>query len=237
MRVRVVLVGIEGPVNLGVIARTCVNFGVDELYIVNPVASVEESLKYSAGGRDLLSRAIIVDSLDKALEGVELSVATSAVGHREGDMLRQAMPIEDFVKVIAPRTNYMALIFGRESTGLTREEIARADILVTIPGNPEYPVLNVSQAVAIFLWELWKLRGVRPANLPPRAGAEELSEILGTVNAISASIFSSPEKVGRAGILWRRILYRSRPSRYEAAFLKYWFNRVKRKLGVRATRA
>lgn len=237
MKIRVVLVGVEGPVNLGVIARTCVNFGVDELYIVNPVASVEESLRYSAGGRDLLSRAIIVDTLDKALEGVELSVATSAVGHREGDMLRQAMPIGDFMKMIAPRTSSMALIFGRESTGLTREEIARADVLVTIPGNPEYPVLNISQAVAIFLWELWKIRGIAPSNLPPRAGPEELSEILSIVGDISAGLFSSPEKASKSGLLWKRILYRSRPSRYEAAFLKYWFNRVRRKLGIRPTQA
>ncbi|MEM4224812.1 MAG: TrmH family RNA methyltransferase, partial [Desulfurococcaceae archaeon] len=46
MNVRVVLVGVEGAVNLGVIARTCVNFGVKELYLVNPVASIEEALRY-----------------------------------------------------------------------------------------------------------------------------------------------------------------------------------------------
>jgi rRNA methylase len=78
--VRVVLVGVEGAVNLGVIARTCVNFGVKELYLVNPVASLEEALRYSARGRELLSNAVIVNNLEKALEGVDVSAATSAIG-------------------------------------------------------------------------------------------------------------------------------------------------------------
>lgn len=230
MRIRVVLVGVEGPVNLGVIARTCANFGVKELYLVNPVASVEEALTYSAGGREILASAKIVSDLAVALEGVDVSVATSAIGYSEGDMLRQAVPIGEFVDKVLPRVDSVALVFGRESTGLTREEIKIADFLVTIPADPAYPVLNISQSVAIFLWEIWKRKETASSNIPPRATKEALREILGALEDISSRIFSTQDKVEKSMVLWRRILSRASLSAYEARFLKYWVMRVRKRV-------
>lgn len=231
--VRVVLVGIEGPVNLGVIARTCVNFEVKEIFLVKPVASIEDALKYSARGRELLLKSVVVENLEEALRGVDVSVATSAVGYSEGDVLRQAMSIEDFVDIVIPRVKKVALIFGRESTGLTREELAKADFLVTIPANPEYPVLNVSQAVAIFLWEIWKkTKYAKPANIPPRADREDLEKLLSVFKELIGSTVSSEDKRMRCSIVLSRIIYRSRPSVYEAKVLYYLAKRVLRKLGL-----
>ncbi|QOR94427.1 RNA methyltransferase [Thermosphaera chiliense] len=229
--IRVVLVGIEGAYNLGVISRTCVNFKVNELYLVNPSASVEEALLYSAKGREFLEKAVVVSSLDEALKGVDASVATSAKGYSPGDVLRQAIDIETFTSQIAPRIGRMALVFGRESTGLTREELAKTDFIVSIPGNPEYPVLNVSQAVAIFLWELWKIRREQSLNIAPSAPREEVEALISLVDNISSAIISTPEKARRAGLVWRRILHRARPTAYEARVLKYWLYRVRSKLG------
>jgi len=229
-QIRLVLVGIEGAVNLGVIARTCVNFNVDELYLVNPVASVEEALRYAARGKDLLLRSVIVSSLEEAIKGVDISVATSAIGYSEGDVLRQAISIEEFVNTVLPRANKIALIFGRESTGLTREELAKADFLVSIPANPDYPVLNVSQAVAIFLWEIWKRRSVTPTNLPPRASREDLDKILDVLGEITQCVITTLDKASRCNRVLRTVLYRSRPSQYEARVLLYWSRRVLRKL-------
>ncbi|MEM0000962.1 MAG: TrmH family RNA methyltransferase [Desulfurococcaceae archaeon] len=230
IEVRIVLVGIEGAVNLGIIARTCMNFNVKELYLVSPVASLEEALKYSARGSDLLSRSVIVDRLEKAFEGVDLVAATSAIGYSEGDALRQAISLEDFVDRVIPRARKVAIVFGRESTGLTREELSKADFLVTIPASPEYPVLNVSQAVAIFLWELWKRVGARPVNIPPRATREELEKVLDTINGITALVAPLEDRRKRCELVWRRLLLRSVPSVYEARVLLYWARRVLRKL-------
>lgn len=234
INVRVVLVGVEGAVNLGVIARTCVNFGVKELYLVNPVASIEEALRYSARGKELLLGSVIVDSLDKALEGVDVSVATSAIGYSEGDFLRQAISIEEFIEKVVPRVNKIALIFGRESTGLTRDELAKADFLVTIPAEPEYPVLNVSQAVAIFLWEIWRrTRKVEPVNIPPRATREDLDKIVLSLREVIERSITSSDKKERCFVVARRLIYRSRPSVYEAKVLYYLIRRVLRKLELR----
>lgn len=228
--IRVVLVGIEGSVNLGVIARTCVNFGVKELYLVNPIASLEEALRYSARGKELLVNAVIVDDLGKALRDVEVSVATSAIGFSNGDIIRQAISIEDFVEKILTKAKRVALIFGRESTGLTREELLKADFLATIPANPDYPVLNISQSVAIFLWEIWKRTGLRPSNIPPRATRDDIDKMLGVLNNITSLIVSSEDKAKRCSIVLRRIIYRSLPSAYEAKVLFYWARRLERKI-------
>jgi len=228
--IRVVLVGIEGSINLGVIARTCVNFGVDELYIVKPVASISEALNYAAKGRDFLAKAVVTESLDEAIKGVDLVVATSDEGYSEGDMLRQAVSLDDFIEKIAPRVPRIAILFGRESTGLTREEISKADILVTIPANPEYPVLNISQAVAVILWELWKLRRISATNIPRLASRDELKTLLELATEISMLTMTTPDKVKRSRILWKRILSKAMLTEQEARVLKYWLQRIRRRI-------
>lgn len=230
--VRVVLVGVEGAVNLGVIARTCVNFGVKELYLVNPVASLDEALRYSARGRELLSNAVIVDNLEKALEGVDVSVATSAIGFSSGDVIRQAISITDFVEQLAFKAGKIALIFGRESTGLTREELLKADFLVTIPANPDYPVLNISQAVAIFLWEIWRRMGLKTTNIPPRASREDVEKVLRVLKDVTSLVVPSEDKVRRCNIVLRRLVYKSLPSVYEVKVLLYWARRVERRVRI-----
>jgi len=233
LKIRVVLVGVEGPVNLGFIARTCVNFGVDELFLVNPRADLEEALIYSAKAKDFLRRAVIVNDLGKAIEDVDLSVATTAKGYSRGDALRQSIDLVSFTEILREQpVDKLALIFGRESTGLTREELGRADYLVTIPANPEYPVLNLSQSVAVFLWELWKIRGLEASNVPPRASREEIELLQRIINEITAHVIGDEEKRRRVYMVVTRIIMRARPTRYDARMLTYWFRRILNKIST-----
>jgi len=233
LKIRVVLVGVEGPVNLGFIARTCVNFGVDELFLVNPRADLEEALIYSAKAKDFLRRAVIVNDLGKAIEDVDLSVATTAKGYSRGDALRQSIDLVSFTEILREQpVDKLALIFGRESTGLTREELGRADYLVTIPANPEYPVLNLSQSVAVFLWELWKIRGLEASNVPPRASREEIELLQRIINEITAHVIGDEEKRRRVYMVVTRIIVRARPTRYDARMLTYWFRRILNKIST-----
>jgi len=234
LRIRVVLVGVEGPVNLGFIARTCVNFGVDELFLVNPKADLEEALIYSAKAKDFLRKAMIVDDLGKAIHDVDLSVATTAKGYSRGDALRQSIDLVSFTEILREQpVDRLALVFGRESTGLTREELKRADYLVTIPANPEYPVLNLSQSVAVFLWELWKIRGMQASNVPPQASREELELLQRIINDITARVIGDEEKRHRVYMVVTRLLMRARPTRYDARMLTYWFRRILNKISTR----
>ncbi len=227
MLIRVILVGIEGSVNLGFIARTCVNFAVDELYLVNPSADLNEALNYAAKARDYLRNARIVSSIDEAISDVDIVAATTAKGYSVGDVLRQAISLRDFIEIIKEkRIDKLAILFGRESTGLTREELGKADFLVTIPANPDYPVLNVSQAVAIVLWELWNIREIQPHNVPPRAGREEIDTVIELIKSITMKIFSDQQKIDRLVEVWRKIIWRSMMSSYEARLVTYWLRRL-----------
>lgn len=230
MRVRVVLVGVEGAVNLGFIARTCMNFGVEELYLVNPVASIEEALRYAAKAADFLRKARILDSLPEALKGVDLVAATTAKGYSVGDALRQAVPLREFVDMIRGRVEHLAVVFGRESTGLTRAELELADVLVTIPADPRYPVLNLSQAVAVVLWELWSSKESLAQNVPPRADRREVEEILGLIDNVSSIVLGHEDKVKRLHEVWKKVLWRSSLSMYEARLIKYWLRRISSRL-------
>lgn len=156
--IRVVLVEPEGEYNVGFIARLCKNFSVNELYIVNPKVNISDAIRFSAGGKDILNNAKIVSSFDEAVADVDIKIATSSIADNKGDILRKSIKPWEVIPLIQDKRT--ALIFGRESVGLTREEIFKSDFLLHIPANPEYPVLNLSHAVGIVLYEIWKYRYV-----------------------------------------------------------------------------
>ncbi|MCY0849185.1 tRNA (cytidine-2'-O-)-methyltransferase TrmJ [Sulfuracidifex metallicus] len=166
---RVIVVEPEGDYNLGFIARLCKNFKVDELVIVNPVASIENAKPFAAKGIDFLEKKTrVVFSYNEALKDLDLTIATSSIADIEKDMLRRSIKpweIHDFILNV----KNAGIIFGRESVGLTREEIMKADLLLHIPANPEYPVLNLSHAIGIVLYEIYN-HGKRGTSRPPING-------------------------------------------------------------------
>ncbi|BDC19304.1 tRNA (cytidine-2'-O-)-methyltransferase TrmJ [Acidianus sp. HS-5] len=153
---RLVLVEPEGEYNVGFIARLCKNFEVNELFIVRPKCNINSAIKFSARGEDILRSAKIVDTYEEALQGTGIKIATSSIANNKGDILRKAIFPWELSSIM--KSERVALIFGRESVGLTREEISKADFLLFIPANPAYPTLNLSHAVGIVLYEIWKAK-------------------------------------------------------------------------------
>jgi TrmH family RNA methyltransferase len=151
---RVVLVEPEGEYNVGFVARLCRNFDVDELYIVNPKCDLTTAARFAAHGLQTLNSACIVKDLKEALQGVDLKMATSSDADNPGDILRTSVP--PWTAAELSKGKRTAIVFGRESVGLTRKEIAATDFLVHIPASKDYPVLNLSHAVSIILYELRK---------------------------------------------------------------------------------
>jgi len=151
---RVVLVEPEGEINLGFIIRLCRNFSVEELVLVKPKVRYDSDtvVRFAAHGAEYLrrGRVLVVDDLEAALQGVEVSGCTTAIVGGPGDTLRHAVTIEEFARIARGRR--AALVFGRESVGLTRDELSMCTYTVHIPANPEYPTLNLSHAVAIALY-------------------------------------------------------------------------------------
>jgi tRNA/rRNA methyltransferase len=153
---RIVLVRTHYAGNLGASARVMHNFGLRDLVLVDPQCDLHdrEARRLSTQGEFILDRARIVRTLAEAVGDCTHVAATSALtgGLFRGTTertLREAMP--KFVEAAAG--GQAALVFGPEPSGLTNEEIGRCHDLITIPTAPEYPALNLAQAVAISLYE------------------------------------------------------------------------------------
>jgi TrmH family RNA methyltransferase len=224
-RVRVVLVETEGEVNLGFAARIAMNFGADEFYLVAPKANPSSpvSLRFAAHAKHVLEQATIVDSLDEALNGVELSACTSALVGYKTDVLRHPVTPRSFAE-LATRYRSVAIVFGRESVGLTRDEIAKCDLLVTIPANPSYPVLNLTHAMAVILYEVWLVRsGFREFHA--KADADTLRRIIDLAKNLVERVVDEQRQVHVLAAL-KHCLSRCAPTTGEASNIYYLFKKL-----------
>lgn len=169
-RFRIVLVEPEYELNVGAVARAMKNFGFSELVFVRPKCNPKgfDAVKYAKHAKDVLEHAKTVRSLSAATKGCKFSVGTTGILYRHwNETFRTPMKLGDLRKKIAEaKEGRMALVFGNEGIGLSEKDISACDFLVTIPTNKLYPVLNLSHAVAIVLYELsdYNLLGFVPAG-------------------------------------------------------------------------
>uniref|UniRef100_A0A7C2VPC3 rRNA methyltransferase n=1 Tax=Ignisphaera aggregans TaxID=334771 RepID=A0A7C2VPC3_9CREN len=235
MQVKVVLVGVEGAINLGFIVRLCRNFDVEELALVDPAVDPfsDEVRKFAANGAVFMDsgRLKVYKSLDDALAGVGLSACTSAVVDVDsGDMVRKAVDLEDFVNM-AKSYSSIAVVFGRESVGLTREEISKCDLLVHIASNPEYPVLNLSHAVGITLYRLYReLGGKSVLDLAEKVDEKQLRIIDRYIDELVNLVASSDWHKQMMSIALKRFIRKAVSSKHELGLLTTFIRRVARRL-------
>jgi tRNA/rRNA methyltransferase len=154
----VTVVGAEYPVNLGYTARLMKNFGVKRLYLVDPRVDMRAASVYASHGADILNDAQVV-TLAKVREIHDFLLATTAIRARRGaNVGRTAVKPEEAVKRILG-AHSTSMVFGRDTTGLTNEELSLCDLVATLDTRTGYRTLNVSHAVAIFLYltsNAWK---------------------------------------------------------------------------------
>ena len=157
MEITVVLVGIEYPINLGMISRLLMNFGVKDLILVNPETSPKkpEALKFAKHSRKILESCRTVKSLEELREEFDQFVGTTGVLSRHRNSYRTYYTLRKFAEKLPD--GRIALLFGREGIGLTEKEIDFCDFLVNIPTRKEYPSLNLANAVGIVLYELSRI--------------------------------------------------------------------------------
>ncbi|MFJ1267397.1 RNA methyltransferase [Legionella lytica] len=152
--IRIILVGTSHPGNIGSTARAMKTMGLSSLYLVSPKSFPDmKAREMSAGADDLLETAVVTETLDEALVGCQLILATSA--RPRGLSLLGLTPSESAELVSKQAdTTQIAIVFGREYAGLTNEELLKCHYHIHIPSNPEYSSLNLSQAVQIVAYEL-----------------------------------------------------------------------------------
>ena len=152
--IRIVMVNTSHPGNIGAAARAMKNMCLQKLYLVDPVdfPSKEAALRASHA-LDIIDQAVVTESLAEAVADCELVIGTSA---RERTL---NWVIEDPHTMAANALSHasqgpVAIVFGRERTGLTNEELALCHRLVHIPTNVEYSSLNVAAAIQVIAYEL-----------------------------------------------------------------------------------
>lgn len=152
--IRTVLVETSHPGNIGATARALKNMGLKQLTLVRPALFPHaEATARASGADDILARAQVVDNLDAALVGCRLVMGTSARSRTlAGPPLN---PRECAIRMIElSKYSEVALVFGRERSGLTNDELDRCHYQVHIPTNPAYNSLNLAAAVQVLAYEL-----------------------------------------------------------------------------------
>lgn len=130
------------------------NFGLRDLRIVAPMfESFEKAYVAAMMASDVLREAKIFNTLKEAIKGIDVVVGTTAKPSMKV-ITRRAVSLREFISGICVDTSY-GFVFGRESTGLTNEELAMCDVVLNIPSSEEYPTLNLSNAASIVFYELF----------------------------------------------------------------------------------
>lgn len=155
---RFILIGTSHPGNVGATARAMKVMGFSDLVLVRPrfadVLVQEETVALASGAADILVRARVVDTLAEALDGVTHAIGTAmtprdfgppTITPREGlPQLAQATPM-----------HRVAFVFGSERHGMANDDVYRCQSVISIPTNPHYGSLNLSQAVQVLAYE-WR---------------------------------------------------------------------------------
>jgi len=179
-RIRIVLVATSHAGNIGACARAMKAMGLSQLVLVNPVRFPDpEATARSVGAEDVLTRASVFDSLDAALADSQYVIGTSARNRRIPWPL--LLPEEAARRAVqAASVSEVSVLFGRERTGLTNDELDRCHALVNIPTDPGFSSLNLAAAVQVVAYELRRAALAVPASAGTGDPAAMLGERLAT---------------------------------------------------------
>ena len=162
-RLRIVLVEPREAGNVGAVARAMKNFGFDDLWIVGEHPPLQPVAGWwASGAEDIIERAHFAPTLHYALAGAQMTVATTSARGRTTPV--DLSPFDLAKSSSLGEEGVLALVFGREDRGLTREEVVQCQLTASIPTNPDSPTMNLAQAVCIFCFALFS----RPAETVSR---------------------------------------------------------------------
>ena len=182
-RIDVVLVSPRNPLNIGAVARAMANFGFARLTVVAPFEAHWREAKSAVGAPELLKNARETETLAEAVSDCTLVVGTGTLTHRKPE--QPVVPLPLLTPVLGKefrKSGRLAIVFGPEKHGLTRDDLSYCHLLVEIPTDPRQPSMNLGQAVAVCLYEL--TRGV-----PEEDGEGETAPAVGeSPNAASGAL-------------------------------------------------
>lgn len=185
----VILVEPTLPENVGAVARAMNNMGLDEMRLVNPCDYLSESgMCVAAHSKEILQHAKCYGTLAEATADVNLVIGTSA---RRRDRFADPIPLPQLCPGLPKSEDPIALVFGRESSGLTNQELSCCHQLIQIPTFGGTHSLNLAQAVVVVLYELSREESGQEALEKQPALA-----LAGEVEGLKEHLFSVLKTVG-----------------------------------------
>ncbi len=234
-KIRIVLVEPTHPGNIGGAARALKNMGLARLVLVNPKRFPDPQADWrAAGAKDLMDSAVICESVKEAIADCELVIGTSARQRRiprpTGDPSNLAA--QAFDEIISGETSAVAILFGRESSGLTNQELELCHMHLQIPSSPEYSSLNLAMAVQVVCYELYKKFSLQMESLGiqgpdtelwdrPLATSEQIENFIEHLERVLIqSAFIEQTNPRKTINRLRRLLLRARPDQTELQILR-----------------
>lgn len=161
VKLRIVLVEPQEAGNVGAVARAMKNFGFDDLWIVGDHPKLEPVAGWwASGAEDIIARAQFAPTLHYALAEAQITIATTSARGRTSPV--DLSPFD--VAALGGENDRIALVFGREDSGLTREELMQCQRTASIPTNSDFPTMNLAQAVCVFCFAMSRRGGLKPAS-------------------------------------------------------------------------
>jgi TrmH family RNA methyltransferase len=228
LKLRVILLEPEYEGNIGSIARAMKNFGLNELWVVNPKTDIgNESIAFAMHAKDILNNARIVKKIELALKGCSYVAGTTSISaKRPGNLLRIAITPEVFAESILESKGKIGIVFGRESKGLSNEELSMCDLVVTIPANPRYKTLNIANASTIIFYELFKVRRSKTKISRLKSNPEDRKRLLKLFNHIITKTDMSENRKKLANMAFSNIISRSIASSREVTLMIGVFRKI-----------
>jgi len=227
-RISIVLVEPQSPGNIGMVCRAMKNMGLGELRLVNPCDHQHpEAHRFAVSARDILDGAMLFTSLSEALADSPFSVGTT---RRHGKYRAEIFsPVEIAGKILPGiKQHRAALVFGREDSGLTTDELSLCRWHATIPTASDYGSLNLSQAVLLFCYEIFKgSTEARSTAVRMIAGADESEELYKHMkNTLLRIGYLNPQNPGHLMRTFRRLFARAELDSREVAVLRGMMSQI-----------
>jgi TrmH family RNA methyltransferase len=231
-RLRIVLIGTSHPGNIGATARAMHNMGLADLAMVAPRCQplTSESISRASGADHIVHAAKVVDTLEEAIADCTLAVGASARSRTlPWPMVTPRALGSRLAAELAGPESRVALVFGREDSGLSNAELQRCHAHVHIPTNPDFSSLNLAAAVQVLAYECrlaWldagSGAGTQDEEPPlPLANHEELERYFAHLERTLIAIgFHDPAMPRQLMARLRRFTLRARPERMELNILR-----------------
>ena len=225
MKLTVTLVEIKIPENIGFIARVMKNLGFKELCLYRCNVN-EKSFITAAHAKDILENATFLDKEEdfhNFLSNFNLVIGTTGVDSKEEKYLRKPTYTPEEIEVFGRTT----ILFGREDFGLLNNELEICHAIVTIPTNKEYPIMNVSHAAAIILYEISKKRSLHKLIQEEIATSKDIDVLLENIESLLKETWYPKHRIKKTIVAFRRVFGRSKLTKREILVLNGVFRKTR----------